>query len=808
VEGNNVKKPPLGNRVLSILGRAFLLAWIFFWWGIVAWKNVSLFLVYPSLVLPWTSFLEYLPLFEIILSLAAMFLFWYAGHLFLNCLEIYLPRGSWTALSFTMGVGIVTFVGEIAGLFGLFYRWVLVALLGLTYIGLLIASMIHWRKPARGSEGVSDPRFYRSAQKSHAREAFGKTILLPQTLSGKIFSVLFVAASTLIVFLTFYHALFFPLQYWDSFSYLGMARSLFINHRFPEKIMAQMGVGTGSNYPQMFRLVCAIPSSIAGFWSDVYSRILAPFCGLFSLLLIYHTILRLSRVRLTALAGALVFACIPYGIRYFTYSSDYCLTILFTAAFLYSCLLYMENRLRGYLILSSVIAAFACHINYLMPLLFLGWIVLLFLVHWKRRLPEVEEEYEERIKDEDVLEEVVEPEFITREHPPSLRRPWFYRLVLILILLISPWYLRNWIKAGNPVYPYFSSIFGGKRIDPEILSSMQGEWLENGDGIETAAMNLLAEKIKAGKVSEEEKSRWFTGSPEEGIHFTLYGRIRSSFYYFVRSPRWSWALAPCFLALTLPGVLIWAFSCLRRKFYGSPHPRSGRVIRELTPGQRFGILSLFILVSFFGYHYLMAGYYLYQIMPVLVPMILFSFFTMDQLSGIFHRQFIFFWCVLVFIIPGLPFALMNFKLPNPVEIEGQMEYPQQLAALRRPGMPPHMFYRHRFGDDARMFDWINSHLREKTIMTHDNRYLLYDPSIRIVNRDDWDLRPLTRMKNPGEKFELLRKLKIDYYLEIPMQKKHRYLRKQRIRDLVGTGYLESVYQAGGNQLYAVKESAE
>ena len=46
-------------------------------------------------------------------------------------------------------------------------------------------------------------------------------------------------------------------------------------------------------------------------------------------------------------------------------------------------------------------------------------------------------------------------------------------MALIAILVGSPWYIRNWIMTGNPVYPFYYSIFGGTNwsegLDEEFM---------------------------------------------------------------------------------------------------------------------------------------------------------------------------------------------------------------------------------------------------------------------------------------------------------------------------------------------------
>jgi hypothetical protein len=789
-------------------GKVFLIVWIFSWWGFLAYKHSNLFQVYPSLFRTWDITFSYLPVKEILFSFVPIAFYLLLGHLLLNCFDIFVPRLVHISLCFVLGLSMATFLGEICGIFGFFYGWAILALLLATSVALLVSSSAHWVRPVKISKGYADDYLMRSAQRSVASNIYSRTIIPPVGSFQVTCAILFSGGIILIAFLNFYHALFYPIAYWDSLSYLGMARSLYLNHRFPVKIVAQMGIGTGSNYPQMYRLASAVPSAIFGFWSDYHAKILAPVCCVGSLLLIYHMILRLSRVTLTALAMTLLFCAIPYGIRYFTLTSDYALAILFTAAFLYLSIMYIDTRLRSYAMLSAIVAAFACHINYLMPLLLFAWFFLIFLVHRKVPMLSDQEEFSERLGDPERLREIVEPEYTYNDDWDTLgelfKSGYFLRLIFMCFLIISPWYARNWILTGNPVYPYFSSIFGGKNINPEILTSMQGEWLENGDGIDKATLYLVSQKIQRGEIPEEKRHIWISDNDaNEGLHFTLPAKIIATFYYLVLFPQWSWLLAPLFLALSLPGIFIWAVQALTRKIKGERHPKSGRIVKDLTNTQKAIFLALFIFFCLISYHYFLAGYYLYQIIPILIPIVLFAFIALEPFTGDGMRNLFHLWCLLVIVLPGLPFSLMNFNITNEVTMEDKRELPWQLPALRHPGMSPDEFYSHVFGDDAKMIDHINTLILGKTLLTHDNRYLLYDASIKIVHLDDWEIQKTYGMKDELEKLKLFKDLKIDYYLRIPMEKKHEILRRLNLERWIDLGFLEPLYKAGDNELYAI-----
>ncbi len=55
-------------------------------------------------------------------------------------------------------------------------------------------------------------------------------------------------------------------------------------------------------------------------------------------------------------------------------------------------------------------------------------------------------------------------------------------IVLIGIAACFPWYLRAWIYTGNPVYPFFYSIFGGRDWTPELAKIYSNSQAHFGTG--------------------------------------------------------------------------------------------------------------------------------------------------------------------------------------------------------------------------------------------------------------------------------------------------------------------------------------
>ena len=99
-----------------------------------------------------------------------------------------------------------------------------------------------------------------------------------------------------------------------------------------------------------------------------------------------------------------------------------------------------------------------------------------------------------------------------------------------------------------------------------------------------------------------------------------------------------------------------------------------------------------------------------------------------------------------------------------------------------------------------MWETVNSLLEDEPLLTHDNRHLMYDPSIELVHLDDWDVQQTWDL--PAEKkLEFYRDRGIRYYLRIPNEAKHPVNRRAGMDELIANGSLELVERFGGNDLY-------
>lgn len=695
-----------------------------------------------------------------------------AGHLFGSCFEIYMPFGARLSISFVLGTGLCGLVFTFVALAGFLYQW-LALVIYFALIASLWISARHKRKMHLHPEFIgglspdeefsTEVLYGRQQQIANTQEQ--KTWMMPRegfALAGKW---IMVALLVLTTGLTFYHALFFPETYWDSLIlYLGYARGIFVEHGFPVKVVGQVGVGLGANYPHLYELTGALIATWFNRWSPLYLQLASPLAGLFGILLVYHIALRLTRSVLISLSTALLVRSLPYLITYHIYATNYSFAFLFSAAFFYCALRYIEEGLPGYLMLAALCAAFSTHINYLMWALWICWFVMVIFAHVPRRYSIPAEKIRPFLPVR-MVDEIKDPPYVRVDSWCGLRgivRTRCFWLALGWGMVISSvWYLRNWIVTGNPVYAFFAGVFGGKHINPAVMASAAKEWQAHGDGIGVAGPALL-------------------------------DRIAFTWPFFVNNFSTSWKWAPVFMALVVPGVVVFLAVLFFQIFAPRRLPElQGRRI-VLDTETRFGMVAFIFMGVLFAYHYVLGPYYLYHLLPATAVFAVFICFVFVRIAAPFRGAFHLF-AILCGLMPGLPWSMMGAKLASEANT-------RQLVALRNPGMNQSLFYQLRFGGETRMWDYINRHARNTAILTHENRQALFDPSIRLVHMDDWEVQQVWG-RPKREKLQRLKELGVRFYLRIPFEFDHPINKSLDHARWIEDGTLRKVFEAGDTTLY-------
>ena len=753
--------------------------------------------------------------------------------------------------------------------------------------------------PAEAAPWFTSAPPSRLALREVFRRAFGATLHpSPMRPEGDYLALAVYAAAALLVFLlmalAFFHALFYPETYWDSLIlYLGYGRMTWLEGGFPFKASAQVGIGLGANYPHLFLTHAAAVSAVAGEWSDVPARLWAPAASLGATLLIYGAVRRIWRNPLAAILCALVFRALPYTIAYSSYASDYALALYFGAAFLFLAICYLESPLPGLLSLLMILPALAMRLNYLMGILWVALGAVILASHW-RRTPSLMDDVlagrrlftgsEDMGFGGDNLDSgrgggdsLHSAAFAIPGIFPLLIMRRFWAALLFAILLASPWYLRNQWLTGNPVYAFFPKIFGGIRINQEVLKSAEREWFLNGDGIGRAAEWLRDVRKRNGAPAsgQGEAANGETAARANSLPppRTLRERIDATWYYWIgfetfnvaregrglKVGKWldrfkhlalDWQvpdedrlldasgenphaeagimhwrhvykMAPLACGAALPGFIAclaaWVLSgawLFRRKKPADP----AEPLPSMNLAARAGFIVGIYAILFFAYEYLIADFYLYQILPVVVALallpgwILAPTWTMSELGQgrIASRILFYFLAVLILmagVVPGLAMALMGFKFSGARPMGGELFSQGNLAVLHHPGMPAEDFLRLQYGEDVDMWNYLNRELQGERILTHENRHYCISPTIQLVHLDDWAIQRGYIMSTNRDKMALFRSLNIRHYLYVPNEDRHLVNSRLGISEWKNTALMSEIRRWGDNALYEFNWSA-
>jgi len=546
--------------------------------------------------------------------------------------------------------------------------------------------------------------------------------------------IAFTVMTGVLVFLGFYFAVFFPVVYWDAMIlYVGYARMTYLEEGVVERVVGQVGIGLGANYTHLMEWYHILITKLAGQgWTSIHAQAVSPLCMIATLILTNGTLRRLGfRPWVRGASLMLLMAC-PYVIAYTQYASNYLTAVAYVALFLWAAARWIERRDIDSLVLCFVAAIFAANVNYLMWLLWLSGLVLVTAA--LGIAPRVEG-------------------FGSSVTSLWKHRRW-HEIVVVSLLLASPWYVRNVVVTGNPVYAFFYSIFPSKHVNPDVMRSCDLEWRANGDGIGIHAMQ------HAGT-----------------LDYTMADKMAATPRYLLTGDQ-AYKVAPMLLGFTIPGLVL-ALNALRRR---TTDQEKLRAAMTLVAG------SFFLMC--WAYHYGVADYYLYQILPFIACAPIFTAYALTAWHelGKFARAAAAIYLTAVWLVPGVAFGVMGFK---GLSAQGQ------LTLFHHPLMESELVYRlHYPGGDVPMWNYINKNLRHETILTHENRHLAYDPSIHFVHLDDWETQALYELPSPEAKLRaLVNDLGLKWYLRVPNEAKHPINRRLELEHWMGTPMLEEVFHS-------------
>lgn len=337
-----------------------------------------------------------------------------------------------------------------------------------------------------------------------------------------------------------------------------------------------------------------------------------------------------------------------------------------------------------------------------------------------------------------------------QEKEPLSLKTVYGKTVLLLfavaMLLGSPWYIRNYVVTGNPVYAFFPNIFGGKNINLEVLESCFHEWRSHGDGIGRFGATL-GEKLK--------------GLPR--------------FLFLERNYHWKYG---CMLTgFALPGLLF-----------------------LFRSRQAILIAALIIFLAIVGYHFFIADIYLYHTLMMVPALALLATQLIHAMRVHTIQTALSITVIVVGLFAGASSTLVGGKWMTFRPLA--LEYP----ALIRAGAGKNWqeVYQERFlqqtlGDSWRMWKYLNEQIAPATLLTHENRHHYLRRDIRLMGLDDCGLTDWYD-RSFEEVAERLQELGVDYYLKVPFEDDHPILQRLGVSANLDS-YFELVHREGREELY-------
>jgi len=231
-----------------------------------------------------------------------------------------------------------------------------------------------------------------------------------------------------------YQTLAYPSIEWDSLAYgVNYAKIMFQMGKIPLIAGPSIGLEMSASYPPGVQLLAVYLYTFAGNANDFYYRLLQPIFGLATIIITYKFAMTATKNRTVSVFAIFILSVIPTFWEFFIHETYLmCLTLMATLAAFFFFKAYNSNNndRKKYEIVATVFCGFAALTSYTGIFCF----GLLMLYSIRRRV--------------------------------SAKR--FTWLAILPSFIVLPWYIRNFLLLGNPIYPFLGI---GKYLDPILLSS-------------------------------------------------------------------------------------------------------------------------------------------------------------------------------------------------------------------------------------------------------------------------------------------------------------------------------------------------
>lgn len=486
-------------------------------------------------------------------------------------------------------------------------------------------------------------------------------------------SLLILGIISVFILSSLFHIIYLPDLYYDAPLYAQWAKILYNDKkiRFTEG-GPTISIGFASNYPSAHQVLSVF---IYFFTGESLSpiRITSLLIAFLMVMLVYNWSKELFRDKESHFYSILVFLSLPF-IIFFSRTSSYYIYIVFHFSIAcYFLQRFILKRDKKDLYLSGIFGGFVASASYL-GLSFL--LVLLLALQAERR---------------------------------------FYKNLLVALflfsLIASPWYLKNLIVLGNPLWP----LGGGKYIDPEIRAHSLSQ------------LNAMSKVAGFNYETIDDLKKSLTR-----LFFSYINPDTASIYHGVN---------PFFTLFAIPAVVLWI---------GTEKDKRQKKI---------GFFVLWFLISL-AFYIVTSSYWNRYLITISIPTV---FLSVHLISSTIDksRKLGLVWGRLIRLSLALSLGVLyifsiylslfwdEYHMGSIEQVSQSLGDHQKILEIC-------------YGDDFRIWTWVNGNLPEDASMATTDFIKLYYYERPVIEFNSWKLRGLQYSSSIEESVRILKENGIDY----------------------------------------------